>query len=102
MISVSSGAELDSAAANAMLGALACDTSCEPAGQVPDDEVEKLMTTSSKPSGGGSGGGGGASVGITVIVIDDPEPGKPEKSPIDNFSSMPLEELQDSFGVYKA
>ena len=99
MISVSSGAELDAAAANAMLGALACDTSCEPAGQVPDDEVEKLTTTSSTQSGGG---GGGASVGITVIVIDDPEPGKPEKSPIDNFSSMPLEELQDSFGVYKA
>ena len=96
MISVSSGAELDAAAANEMLGALACDTVCEPAAQVPDDEVAKLTTSSSTSSGGG-----GASVGITVIAIEEPEPGKPEKSPIDNFSSMPLEELQDSFGVYK-
>ena len=98
LISVSSSAELDSAAANAMLGALACDTTCEPAAQVPDDEVEKLTATT---SGGGGGGGGGAGVSVGVIVIKEPEPGKPEPSPIDNFASMPLEELQDSFGVYK-
>ena len=95
LISVSSSAELDSAAADAMLGALACDTTCEPAAQVPDDEVEKLTATTS------GGGGGGAGVSVGVIVIKEPEPGKPEPSPIDNFSSMPLEELQDSFGVYK-
>lgn len=78
-----------------MLGALACDTTCEPAAQVPDDEVEKLTATTS------GGGGGGAGVSVGVIVIKEPEPGKPEPSPIDNFASMPLEELQDSFGVYK-
>ena len=97
MISVSSGTELDAAAANEMLGALACDSVCEPAAQVPDDEVAKLTATTSS---GGSGGGAGVSVGITVVTIE-PEPGKPEKSPIDDFSSMPLEELQDSFGIYK-
>ena len=95
---MSSGAELDAAAANALVGALACETTCEPAAQVPDDEVEKLTATT---SGGGSGGSGaGVSVGVTVISVA-PEPGKPEPSLIDNFSSMPLEELQDSFGVYK-
>lgn len=96
--SVSSGAELDAAAVNELVGALACETTCEPAAQVPDDEVEKLTATT---SGGGSGGSGaGVSVGVTVISVA-PEPGKPEPSLIDNFSSMPLEELQDSFGVYK-
>ena len=96
--SVSSGAELDAAAANELMGALACDTTCEPAAQVPDDEVAKLTSTTS--GGGGGGSGAAVSVGITVVTAA-PEPGKPEKSPIDDFSSMPLEELQDSFGVYK-
>ena len=60
---------------------------------MPDDEVEKLME--SKPTTTG-----GASVGVNIIAIEN-EPGKSEKTMIEDFSSIPLEELQDSFGIYK-
>ena len=43
---------------------------------------------------------GGASVGVNIIAIEN-EPGKSEKTMIEDFSSIPLEELQDSFGIYK-
>ena len=76
-----------------LLSALSCDSSCEPATQVPDDEVEKLME--SKPPTVG-----GPSVGVNIISIEN-EPGKSEKTLIEDFSSIPLEELQDSFGIYK-
>ena len=60
---------------------------------MPDEEVEKLME--SKPTTSG-----GASVGVNIIAIEN-EPGKSEKTMIEDFSSIPLEELQDSFGIYK-
>ena len=76
-----------------LFSALSCDSSCEPASQVPDDEVEKLME--SKPATAN-----GVSVGINIIALEN-EPGKSEKTMIEDFSSIPLEELQDTFGIYK-
>ena len=75
------------------ISALSCDSSCEPATQVPDDEVEKMMESKTPTSGG-------PSVGVNIIAIEN-EPGKSEKTLIEDFSSIPLEELQDSFGIYK-
>ena len=42
----------------------------------------------------------GVSVGINIIALEN-EPGKSEKTMIEDFSSIPLEELQDTFGIYK-
>ena len=41
-----------------------------------------------------------SSVGINISAIEF-EPGKSEKTMIEDFSSKPLEELQDCFGIYK-
>ena len=61
--------------------------------------VIELRLGSALSSGGG--GGGGADVGIVVVAAAIPEQGGEEKSMINDFSSLPLEALQDSFGTYK-
>ena len=65
---------------NPFASSLLCDSSCKRATQMPDDEVEKMSITTT------SGGD---------------EPSGLENTMIEDISSTPLEELQDSFGIYK-
>lgn len=74
------------------LSSLLCDSSCKQATQTPDDEVEKLTITTT--------GVGDASVECTLLAIEN-ELCRLKKTMIEDISSKPLHELQDSFGIYK-
>ena len=71
---------------NPFLSSLLCDSSCKHATQMPDIEVKKLSIT--KTSGDN-------------ILAQTNKPTGLEKTVIQDISSKPLEELQDSFGIYK-
>ena len=77
---------------NPFLSSLLCDSSCKQATQMPDDEVEKLSITTTS--------GGDASIGDNILSQTNGPSGL-EKTMIEDISSKPLEEFQDSFGIYK-
>ena len=76
------------------LSASLCDTSCEPSTEMPDDEVKKLIKIKSRLFVGG------ARFGVNTIALAN-KPGQSERTMIEDFPSTPLEDLQDSFGIYK-
>ena len=77
---------------NPFLSSLLCDSSCKQATQMSDDEVEKLSITTTSE--------GDASIEDNILSQTN-EPSGLEKTVIEDISSKPLEEFQDSFGIYK-
>ena len=61
---------------------------------MPDDEVQKLIQTRSRIFAGG------ASLRANTITLVE-QPGESVRTMIEDFPSIPLEDLQDSFGFYK-
>ena len=61
---------------------------------MPDDEVKKLIKIKSRLFVGG------ARFGVNTIALAN-KPGQSERTMIEDFPSTPLEDLQDSFGIYK-
>ena len=77
-----------------LLSPFLCETTCEPSTQMPDDEVEKWIEMKLRVFDGGS------NFEVNTLAFVN-EPVESERTMIEDFPWISLEDLQDSFGIYK-